>query len=67
MGERVVTLNEALRVLADFHTRDDAVTGFVVETHPRSFDASFWTQADYIQAWKLVRERLHMQTEPDRK
>jgi len=64
MGSRVVTINEALRVLADFHTRDDHVMGFVVETHPCSFDVSFWSQADYIQAWKIVRERVHMQTEP---
>lgn len=65
MPSRIVTINEALRVLADLHTRDDHVTGFVVEMHP-SFTMSFWTQEDYVTAWKIVRERLHMQTEPNK-
>ncbi len=58
-------LNQALHVLAEIHTRDDHVTGFVVEKFPKSFDASRWTQGDYIEAWKAVREHLHMLTEPE--
>ena len=65
MSKRVVTINEALRVLADMHTRDDDQVGFVVEYSPNPH-LSFWTQDEYIKAWQMVRERLHMKTEPSK-
>jgi hypothetical protein len=61
-----MTLNEALHILADHHTCDDDVTGYTVETTPKSWHASHWSQADYINAWRVVREHLHLQTEPKR-
>jgi hypothetical protein len=60
-----MTLDEALRVLAGRHTRDDDHTGFMVEAGPvRAF--SGWELQDYVEAWRVVREHLHMQTERPR-
>lgn len=57
-------LEKALHILATCHTRDDDLTGFVVEYVP-SLEYGFeFTRADYIQAWKAVREHIHLQTEP---
>jgi len=55
-------LNEALRVLADGHTRDDDLVGFTVS--PMWDDYGRWSRADYIEAWKTVRQHLGMKSEP---
>lgn len=55
------TLFEALRYLAEMHTGDDDVTGFVVHHVPRLLEGD---QSDYVRAWRIVREQLRLQTEP---
>lgn len=60
-----MTLFEALRVLAETHTRDDDVTGFVVMVgvSPASPMSPHPVEA-YNEAWNVVREQLHMATFP---
>jgi hypothetical protein len=55
-GERPITLLEALRFLADAHTRDDDQFGYAVEKYPRvDFD---WDQWRYVQCWGVVRNYI---------
>lgn len=63
-----MTLFTALRILAETHTRDDAAVGFVIMAgaSPMSY-VSPHSPERYNEAWKVVREQLHMQTEPDSK
>lgn len=60
MSERM-TLFKALHILAESHTRDDDLTGYVVgygfDRHGR------FTQGEYIEAWGVVREQMNMQHE----
>src|SRR5262245_4845293 len=56
----VLTLFDALRLLADAHTRGNDVTGFVVETAASPVVDS----KDYVRAWRTVREQLRLQTMP---
>lgn len=62
----VMPLSKALHVLAAFHTRDDDMTGFVVEMHPHhpSLHLTPFSQNDYIRAWESVRAHIHFQIEP---
>jgi hypothetical protein len=57
---------KALHILAAFHTRDDDVTGFVVEMHPQHPEVNMtpYSQTDYIRAWEAVRAYVHLQIEP---
>lgn len=58
-------LSKALYILATCHTRDDEVVGFVVQMGirgPEPWDP--FSQGEYIEAWKVVRQHAHMQTEP---
>ncbi len=60
-----MTLFEALRVLAETHTRDDDFTGFAImigasPSHPEGPHPV----ERYNEAWNVVREQLHMQTFP---
>ena len=68
MTTPTMPIEKALRVLAAFHTRDDDVTGFVVEMHPMhpAVNMTPFSQQDYIRAWEAVRAYVHMQTEPKR-
>lgn len=60
-------LNKALLVLARLHTRDDQQAGFVIEMGgPGLLYPSPYSQIDYVDAWKTVREHLHMKTNPAR-
>lgn len=52
---RIMTLNAALHLLTQAHTREDARCGFTVEWSPRVEE---WGQGAYIEAWKVVREYL---------
>lgn len=61
---RVIRLERALHILASVHTRDNVHMGFVVETDPRSDAYGSVTQREYVDAWRIVRRYLHMQTEP---
>lgn len=60
-----MTLSEALHVIATIHTRDDDQMGFVIEAYAGG-DFTRWqySREQYIEAWRTVREHLHMQTEP---
>jgi len=55
----VMPLSRALHILATVHTRDDDVTGFVVEmgAAPRPY-LSPVSQHDYIRAWEAVRAHI---------
>ncbi len=55
-----MTLDEALSILARCHTRDDYQIGFVVYNSANMFACS---QREYIDAWRAVREHLHLPTE----
>lgn len=57
-----MTLDDALNILADFHTRDDDVAGFRV--HKMGIYGAHWSPSDYIEAWKTVRAYLHRSVEP---
>ncbi len=59
-------LIKALHVLSAFHTRDDSLTGFVIEMHPRHPDMNLtpWSMSDYQQAWAAVRANIGLQSEP---
>lgn len=60
-----MTLFEAIRVLAETHTRDDDVTGYVImvgvspasQMNPHPIER-------YNEAWRVLREQTHMQTDP---
>lgn len=62
-----MTLFEAIRILADTHTRDDDVTGFVimVGASPHSMVNPHPIER-YNEAWRVLREQTHMQTEPQK-
>jgi hypothetical protein len=68
MTTPTMPIAKALHVLAAFHTRDDDVTGFVVEMHPIHPDCNMtlFSRQDYLRAWEAVRAYVHMQTEPKR-
>lgn len=61
-----MTLYDALRVLAESHTRDDNQVGFVIVAGIPSPYTSRHSPEDYYTAWKVLREQLHMQTKPVR-
>lgn len=62
MTDREMTLSEALRFLSRVYTRDDDVTGFVVEWAPAPWYDT--PKSEFFAAWRAVRKRLHQQTEP---
>lgn len=66
--EPAMRLHEALRILADIHTKDDDQTGFVFLVGANAGDyRTSWSQAEHLEAWSVVRKHLHMQTEPQSK
>lgn len=65
MSDKPSTLFGALYVLANAHTRDDREAGFTV-SHMADIGVRFGiSQGDYIEAWKVVRQQLGMQVEPE--
>ena len=60
-----MTLSRAINILASVHTRDDDVTGYVIlaGAYWRPHETPF-SQAEYNEAWKVLREQSNMQTEP---
>ena len=61
-----MTIDRALYVLAKEHTKDDDRTGFSI--HGRyQYPISEFPDADYIEAWRVVREKLKMQTNPGKR
>ena len=63
-----MTLDHALRILADVHTKDDHQVGFVfmVGAHAQN-GMTQWSVGDHLTAWKVVRKHLHMQVDPQSK
>lgn len=59
-----MTLPAALSLLARVHTADQPEVGFEVRMGaiPEQWDCS---GAEYVRAWRLVREAAHMRTEPE--
>lgn len=57
-------LDEALRILAQAHTRYDDRVGFTIETHPKL--DYFFSQGNYVEAWQTVRMHLHMNVNPSK-
>lgn len=55
------SLDEALTILADIHTRADA-SGFSVNM-AGDLVMSRWSRHDYIEAWEAVRAHLHRQAD----
>lgn len=51
-----MTLHEALVILTEAHTADDALTGYLVHVHPSP--ELWWTQAQYVEAWGVLRAEL---------
>ena len=49
---------------ATMYTRDDRHVGFVVQVMAAQWSTEF-SQEDCIAAWKVVRDHLHMPTEPE--
>ncbi len=58
-----MTLESALHILAKVHTMDDEWTGFVI-LFGSSWQHSRFTPEQYLEAWRVVREHVHMQVEP---
>jgi hypothetical protein len=60
-----MTLSRAIYILASVHTRDDDVTGFVIMAGVgwRDYETPF-SQQEYNEAWKVLREQSNLQTEP---
>lgn len=59
--EEPMALVAALDILARAFTRDDDLTGFVVQSRP---DLMFIGQGDYIRAWESVRRALGLPCDP---
>lgn len=51
--------DRALAILADSHTRDDDLVGFVVEAG--GAPAPWISMSDYLEAWKVVRRHIGRQ------
>ena len=60
--ENEMTLETALGLLADCHTRDDDLAGFVV--FPPSDYRSGWHAQNYVTAWEVVRRHLCRNVSP---
>ena len=60
--EKPIHLNEALRMLAEVHTRDDSEVGYVVEMGAKPFE---FQREHYVRCWSVVRKHLGMMTEPE--
>ena len=58
----VMPLQKALFVLADIHTREDDLIGFVVMPGC-SLGTTRWSSADYIEAWESVRYNVGLPVE----
>lgn len=57
-----MSLNQALRILAAVHTRDDHLCGFVtMGASPQNM--SVCSDSEYREAWRVVREHVRMQSE----
>jgi len=59
-----VDLDQALRILAEVHTDQDDVTGFVVHMGATPEMRAPWHHKHYAEAWKAVRAHLGLPVDP---
>lgn len=61
MTKVVMPLSKALYILAEFHTKDDDLMGFVIEMHPSDpyMNLTPFTRDDYYRAWESVRAHIN--------
>ena len=59
----VMTLSNALLVIADGLTRDDRVSGFTVSWSRDNYGR--FSRNDYVEAMKTVRQFVGLEVEPD--
>ena len=61
-----MTLDKALSILAEVHTRQDVRAGFciLVGASPET-NAPWIKHSDYVAAWERVRDELHLPTKPE--
>jgi hypothetical protein len=50
-----LSLSMALTILTEVHTRDDEQLGYTVEVGAYPQYGSRWSEAQYIEAWGVVR------------
>lgn len=64
--ERMMTLSQAIYILATVHTREDPITGFVILSGAawRPLETPF-SHVEYFEAWKVMREQSGMTVEPN--
>jgi len=60
-----MTLYNALRILAETHTRDHDRMGFVIEVGAPSPYTMKFSMNEYMEAWRVLRVQLGMQAETD--
>lgn len=60
MTDGPTTLFDALRVLAECHTRDSDGIGFTIHSSVAPWEFAPHPWAHYNKAWEIVREQLHM-------
>ena len=61
--EPEMTLDKALSILANVHTKEDYRVGFTVESSPSL--PHRWSGYEYVTAWKTVRKHLHLPIDPE--
>ncbi len=63
---KLYELHEALQILADTHTRDDRAFGFVIMAGAGWTPYGRWSQQEYNNAWRVVREQLGYGVDPEK-
>ena len=56
-------IDEACRILAFTHTRDDGVAGFIVQMGAVPV-GPYPTNAEYVEAWRVIRTTGGLPVEP---
>ncbi len=63
-----MSLDEAMHIITETHTRDDRQAGFVVEVGASYHSPTCrWSPDEYMEAWRTMRRHLHLRTEPREK
>lgn len=60
-----MNLDQALHIIARIHTADDDSTGFHVRMGATPMFPLDCRESDYVEAWKTIREHLHLRVEAD--
>lgn len=59
-----MTLDQAIRIVCDGHTRDDPRIGYTVESMPQVRFGPY-SPEDYVKAWGVLRAHVHLPTKPE--